>query len=124
MVRERGVVVDRISIYRGCSTAKLEKKCRPQLKFSNDSYRVNETYLKVKGRWKHLYPPVDLAGNTIDFLPCAKRDAKAAARFFRKALKTHRNASPRVINVETLPSRPCSMENKCPNAASCTPTNI
>lgn len=43
---------------------------------------------------------MDSAGNTIDFLLCAKRDAKAAPRFFRKALKAHHSASPRLINVD------------------------
>src|ERR687887_2704225 len=64
----------------------LDKRCRPYLKTTNDSYRVDETYIKVKGEWKYLYRAVDSEGNTIDFLLRAKRDVRAAERFFRKAL--------------------------------------
>jgi transposase, IS6 family len=53
---------------------------------SNGSWRVDETYVKVKSRWIYLYRAVDRRGQTIDFLLSAKRDAEAAKRFFRKAL--------------------------------------
>ncbi len=46
--------------------------------------RVDETYIKVKGKWKYLYRAVDSAGNTIDFMLSAKRDKRAAKRFFCK----------------------------------------
>jgi len=47
---------------------------------------VDETYIRIKGRWMYLYRAVDSRGQTIDFLLSAKRDAEAAKRFFRKAL--------------------------------------
>lgn len=102
VMRERGVTVDHTSIYRSvqCYAPELEKRCRPHLKPTNDSYRVDETYVKVKGRWKYLYRVLDSAGNTIDFLLCAKRDAKAAKRFFREALKACHSTMPQVINVD------------------------
>jgi hypothetical protein len=53
---------------------------------SNGSWRVDETYVNVKGRWTYLYRAVDSRGQTIDFLLSTKRDAEAAKRFFRKAL--------------------------------------
>jgi hypothetical protein len=53
---------------------------------SNRSWRVDETYVNVKGRWMYLYRAVDSRDQTIDFLLSAKRDAEAAKRFFRKAL--------------------------------------
>src|ERR1035441_10515846 len=59
---------------------------RPHLKPTNKSYRVDETYIKVKGKERYLYRAVDSTGQTIDFLLTAKRDAAAAKRFFRKAL--------------------------------------
>ena len=62
----------------------LSKRCRPHLKPTNKSYRVDETYIKVKGQEKYLYPGVDSTGQTIDFLLTAKRDASAAKRFFQK----------------------------------------
>jgi hypothetical protein len=66
--------------------AELEKRIRPHLRKSNGSWRVDKTYVKVKGRWIYLYRAVDSRGQTIDFLLSAKRDAEAAKRFFRKAL--------------------------------------
>jgi DDE domain len=64
---------------------------------SNGSWRVDETYVKVKGRWVYLYRAVDSRGQTIDFLLSAKRDAEAVKRFFRKALAQPHTVSPRTI---------------------------
>ena len=102
MMRERGVYVDHTTIFRWVQryAPELDKRCRPYLKTTNDSYRVDETYIKVKGKWKYLYRAVDSDGNTIDFLLCAKRDSQAAERFFRKSLKASHTSAPRVINVD------------------------
>src|ERR1700728_1453480 len=67
---------------------------------SNGSGRVDETYIKVKGRWMHLYRAVDSCAQTIDFLLSAKRDAEAAKRFFRKALAQPHTVNPRTITVD------------------------
>jgi transposase-like protein len=61
---------------------------------------VDETYIKIKGVWKYLYRAVDSEGNTLDFMLGAKRDGKAAARFFRKVLKGQHTQAPRVITVD------------------------
>jgi transposase-like protein len=53
------------------------------------SWRVDETYLKVRGRWVYLYPAVDKEGNTVDFWLSPKRDVAVAKAFFYKALRTH-----------------------------------
>jgi transposase-like protein len=50
---------------------------------------MDEAYIKIKGQWKYLYRAVDTSGQTIDFLLTAKRDAAAALRFFRKAIRHH-----------------------------------
>ena len=70
------------------------------------SWRVDETYLRVAGEWTYLYRAVDSEGNTIDFLVSPKRDAAAAKRFFRKALRAPGHPRPRVINVDGNPSYP------------------
>jgi len=102
MMLERGMTVDHSTIYRWVQSyaPELEKRCRPHLKPTNGSYRVDETYIKVKGQWKYLYRAVDSEGNTIDFMLSAKRDAKSAKRFFKKALKASHSSNPRVINVD------------------------
>ncbi len=69
----------------------IEKRSRKYLKPTNDSMRVDETYIKVKGKWKYLYRAVDSNGNTLDFLLSAKRDKKAAKRFLKKVLKARHN---------------------------------
>ena len=74
----------------------LDKRVRPHLNLTNDSWRVDETYIEVKGKWKYLYRAVDSMGNTLDFMLSAKRDGKAAARFFHKVLKATHTQTPRV----------------------------
>ena len=112
MMQERGLSVDHTTIYRWVQRygPELDKRCRAHLKLTNDSYRVDETYIKVKGQWKYLYRAVDSSGNTIDFLLRANRDAKAAKRFFRKALKASHTSEPRVINVDGNPAYPSAFE--------------
>jgi IS6 family transposase len=99
---ERNLTVDHTTIYRWVQryAPELEKRRRPYLQPTNDSYRVDETYIKIKGQWYYLYRALDSTGQAIDFMLSAKRDAKAAKRFFRKMLKSPSHSSPRVINVE------------------------
>jgi transposase-like protein len=89
--------------------AELNKRCRPHLKSTNKSYRVDETYIKVKGQEKYLYRAVDSSGQTIDFLLTAKRDAAAAKRFFRKVFRSSCNPTPRVLNVDKNPAYPAAV---------------
>ncbi len=95
---ERGVEVDHSTLHRWVLSyaPELDKRIRPFLNPTNDSWRVDETYIAVKGAWKYLYRAVDSAGNTLDFRLSAKRDGKAAARFFRKVLKATHPQTPRV----------------------------
>jgi transposase, IS6 family len=88
MMLDRGLRVDHTTIYRWVQryAPELEKRCRPHLKASNDSWRVDETYIKIKNIWTYLYRAVDSEGNTLEFLLIPTRDAEAAERFFFKAL--------------------------------------
>ena len=63
-----------------------------------DSWRVDETYLKIRGQWVYLYRAVDKAGRTVDFLLSRQRDMAAAARFFSGATKQY--GAPRVITLD------------------------
>jgi transposase-like protein len=112
MMAERGVKVDHSTINRWVLeyAPELERRIRPHLNRTNDSWRVDETYIQVKGEWKYLYRAVDSQGNTLDFLLSAKRDGKAAARFFRKVLKADHTQTPRVINVDKNAAYPTAVD--------------
>jgi IS6 family transposase len=73
---------------------------RPHLRMTTGSWRVDETYIRVQGEWVYLYRAVDGSGQTIDFLLSPKRDAAAAKRFFRKALRQPHTVNPRTITVD------------------------
>ena len=108
MLQDRGVSVDYTTIFRWIQAyaPELEKRIRPHLRPTNGSWRVDETYVKVKGRWTYLYRAVDSRGQTIDFLLSAKRDAEAAKRFFRKALGQPHTVNPCTIMVDKNPAYP------------------
>ena len=88
MMKERGVEVDHSSLNRWVLkyTPELEKAFRKRKRPVGTSWRMDETYISVKGKWKYLYRAVDKAGDTIDFLLTARRDRKAAMRFLCKAI--------------------------------------
>ncbi len=67
---------------------------------TNDSWRMDETYVRVKGKWRYLYRAVDSSGATLDFLLSAKQDAVAAKRFLVKALGGANHPALRVINTD------------------------
>lgn len=112
ILSERGLSIDASCIWRWVQAyaPELDKRCRPHLKTTNRSYRVDETYIKVKGQDRYLYRAVDSTGQTIDFLLTAKRDAAGAKRFLRKALQSAGNPVPRVVNVDKNPAYPVAME--------------
>jgi transposase, IS6 family len=88
MMAERGLSVDHTTIYRWVQryAPQLDQRCRPHLKACNDSWRVDETYIKIKKTWMYLYRAVDSEGNTLEFRLSPTRDAEAAKRFFVTAL--------------------------------------
>jgi transposase, IS6 family len=102
MMQERGLSVDHSTIYRWVQSyaPELEKRCRPHLNMTTDSWRVDETYVKVKKVWMYLYRAVDSQGNTLEFLLSPTRDAEAAKSFFAKTLAAPHTTTPRVINVD------------------------
>lgn len=113
MMAERGLSVDHRTINRWVLQygPDLEQRCRPHLRMTNDSWKVDETYVKVKGAWKYLYRAVDSSGQTLDFMLSAKRDAKAAKRFLKKALKARHTKTARVINVDKNAAYPAATDD-------------
>jgi len=102
MMSERGLEIAHTTIMRWVHqySPELDKRIRKHLNKTNDSWRVDETYIKIKGEWKYLYRAVDSNGDTIDFLLTAKRDKKAAMRFFKKALGSTHSSTPRAITID------------------------
>ncbi len=111
-MQERGVAVDHSTLNRWVlkHAPEIDKRIRPFLKPTTDSWRVDETYIKIRGEWRYLYRAVDSAGNTLDFMLSAKRDGKAAARFFRKVLGAKHTQTPRVITVDKNAAYPVAVE--------------
>src|SRR5438552_4285066 len=111
MMRERGLSVDHTTIYRWVQryAPELDKRCRPHLKAYNDSWRVDETYIKIKKVWMYLYRAVDSEGNTLEFLLSATRDAEAAKRFFLKALHSRAGSAPRARPVQEQVEEPTTV---------------
>jgi transposase, IS6 family len=112
LMRERGVWVDHTTVFRWVQryAPELDKRCRPQLKVTNDSYRVDETYIKIKKHWYCLYRAVDSTGATLDFMLSPTRDAEAAERFFRQVLQASHTRTPRVITVDKNAAYPPAFE--------------
>ena len=108
MMEERGLSMAHTTIMRWVHqySPELDQRTRPHLRKTGDSWKVDETYVKIKGRWMYLYRAVDKAGASIDFYLSAHRDQLAAARFLKKALGTEHNSVPRVINVDKNPAYP------------------
>ena len=100
MMDERGVPVDHSSINRWAIRflPLIEKVSRKHKRPVGGSWRMDETYIKVKGVWKYLYRAVDKDGKTVDFLLTAKRDMAAAKRFFDKAMRT--NGDPEKVAMD------------------------
>jgi len=100
MMEERGVIVDHSTLNRWVIhyAPKLEKAFHKKKRKPGDRWRLDEIYIKVKGKWRYYYRAVDKEGNTIDFLLAAKRDKKAALRFIARAIG--RNGKPGLINID------------------------
>ena len=108
MLSDRGVTVDHTTLFRWVQgyAAELEQRVRRHLRPCTGSWRVDKTYIKVKGVWTCLYRAVDSLGQTIDFLLSAQRDAGSAKQFFRKALAQPHTVNPRTITVDKNPAYP------------------
>src|SRR3954465_8630718 len=95
-----GVIVDHATIQRWVYkfTPLLEQTFRTRKKLVSKSWRMDETYIKVKGEWMYLYRAVDKQGNTVDFLLTKRRNKLAAHKFLLKAITS--DGCPKVINID------------------------
>ncbi|MBG9541071.1 transposase [Bacillus thuringiensis] len=119
MMEERGLSLSHTTIMRWVHQygPELNERIRKHLKPTNDSWRVDETYLKIKGKKMYLYRAVDSEGNTIDFYLSQRRNAKAAKRFLKKSLASCHAKKPRTITADGDKAYPVAIwklkEDKC-----------
>src|ERR1700726_933927 len=100
MMAERGIALAHTTVLRWVQryVPDFEKRWSQYARSVGGSWRCDETYIKVKGRWAYLYRAVDKQGRTVDFLLSERRDVAAAKRFFRNAIKN--NGIPRVVTLD------------------------
>ena len=100
ILAERGIERDHSNIHRWVLrfTPILEKNLRLRKKKTGMWWKMDETYIKIKGKWNYLYRAVDSDGETVDFLLTAKRDRKAALRFLEKAIG--KGDEPELISID------------------------
>ena len=101
MMAERGLSMAHTTIMRWVQryAPEFEKRWRRSAEAVGRSWRVDETYIKIRGEWCYLYRAVDRAGRTVDFRPSARRNFAAAKAFFRKAIRSQQCA-PQTITLE------------------------
>jgi transposase-like protein len=101
MMAERGLSLAHTTIMRWVQgfAPEFERRWNRFARQSGDSWRVDETYIKIRGIWVYLYRALDREGRTVDFRLSRRRDVVAAKLFFRKALKTQ-GRPPRVITLD------------------------
>ncbi|MFM0566412.1 IS6 family transposase, partial [Paraburkholderia sediminicola] len=122
MMTERGFEVDHSSVHRWVIklVPSFEKAFRMYKSPVGKSWRMDETYVKVRGQWKYLYRAVDKAGNTVDFLLQAHRDKAAARRYFEKAID--RNGAPETVTMDKSGANLAALQ--AINAERETPINV
>ena len=119
---ERGVQLDHSTLYRWVQkyAPEIERRMRWQWRRPmSDSWRVDETYIRVKGKWAYLYRAVDKLGNTIDFYLSPTRNTKAAKRFLGKALKGLKSWEPPRVFCQVIATRAQLGVNVATQAANC-----
>jgi transposase-like protein len=114
---ERGVEVDHVSVYRWVQrfTPLLAEAARPCRHRVGDRWRVDETYVKVAGRWHYVYRAVDQFSQVNDVFVSARRDADAADRFFQQAIGATK-VTPSEVTTDKAPVYPAVLEALLPGA--------
>lgn len=111
MMKERGFGIDHATLNRWVLHygPLLEKKSRNYKRQVYGSWRMDETYIKIKGKWRYLYRAVDKFGKTVDFMLTKRRDCAAAKKFFRKAILGNR--MPHRVNIDKSGANKAALEH-------------
>ncbi|HEX6673745.1 MAG TPA: IS6 family transposase [Actinomycetes bacterium] len=121
LLAERGVEADHTAVYRWVQrfTPLLAEAARPCRHAVGDRWWVDETYVKVAGRWRYVYRAVDQFGQIIDAFVSPRRDATAARRFFQRAIATTKRVPIEVV-TDGAAAYPMVLEDLLPVARHCT----
>jgi transposase-like protein len=121
LLAERGVEVDHVTVYRWVLrfTPLLADAARPCRHAVGARWQVDETYVKVAGRWRYVYRAVDQFGQVIDVFVSPRRDATAAHRFFQRAIGAT-TVTPTEVTTDQAPVYPGVLEELVPAARHCT----
>jgi transposase-like protein len=117
LLAERGVEVDHVTVYRWVQrfTRLLAEAARPCRHAVGDRWFVDETYVKVAGRWRYIYRAIDQFGQVIDVFVSPQRDARAARRFFERAIDATR-ITPSEVVTDRAPTYPMVLDELLPAA--------
>ena len=107
---ERGLMVDHRTIWRWCQKygPMVYQRLRGKLKYTTTTWHMDETYVRIAGRWVYLFRAVDSHGDTVDFYLSETRDREAAKTFLQKALSNPDYRTPRMLcmtSAEYTPKR-------------------
>ena len=99
---ERGLMVDHTTVWRWCQKygPMIYHPLRGKLKYTTTTWHMDETYVRIAGRWVYLFRAVDSHGETVDFYLSETRDRGAAKTFLQKALSNPDNRTPRVLCMD------------------------
>jgi transposase-like protein len=117
LLAERGVEVDHVTVYRWVQrfTRLLAEAARPCRHAVGDRWLVDETYVRVAGRWRYVYRAIDQFGQVIDVFVTSHRDAKAARRFFERAIATTK-VPPVEVVTDKAATYPIALDELLPAA--------
>ena len=110
LMEERGAGVDHSTVQKWVVhySPQLDQSFRKRKKPVGSSWRMDETYIKVNGKWVYLYRAVDKEGNTIDFMLSETRDRPAVLKFFKKAIGS--SGMPKIVNIDKSGSNTAALE--------------
>jgi transposase, IS6 family len=117
LLAERGVEVDHVTVYRWVQrfTPLLAEAARPCRHAVGNRWHVDETYMKVAGRWRYVFRAIDQLGQVIDVFVSAQRDGRAARRFLEHAIGTTK-ARPMEVVTDLAPVYPATLQELLPAA--------
>jgi transposase-like protein len=116
LLTERGVMVDHVTVFRWVQrfTAEFIESARPCRRLPGDRWYVDETYVKISGRWAYLYRAIDQRGQVIDVMLSTRRDLPAARAFFTRAVGV--GVTPTEVTTDRAPVYPRVLDEYAPAA--------